>query len=142
LDALIQKGSLEGVVSRVGHCADMPAALLIATVLAVPSIEPEAFGRVAVEAQAMGAMVVVSDDGAVPETVLAPPETTADARTGWRIAAGNPEALADALKTALSLGATAREAIARRARAHVERRFSLEQMTGETLAAYLEVLRV
>jgi len=140
LDALIQKSGLRGVVSRVGHCDDMPAALMIASVLAVPSIAPEAFGRVAVEAQAMGAMVVVSDRGAVPETVLAPPETPAEARTGWRIPARDPHALADALKTALTLGATAREAIARRARAHVESLFSLEQMTSETLAAYLSAL--
>ena len=72
LDALIEKAGLVGVVSRVGHCDDMPAAFMIASVLAAPSIAPEAFGRVAVEAQAMGAMVVVSDRGAVPETVLAP----------------------------------------------------------------------
>lgn len=140
LDALIQKGSLEGVVSRVGHCADMPAALLIATVLAVPSIEPEAFGRVAVEAQAMGAMVVVSDLGAVPETVLAPPQAAPESRTGWRVPAGDPSALAETLMTVLSLGATAREAIARRARAHVESQFSLEKMTGETLMAYLSAM--
>src|ERR1700677_2203578 len=140
LDVLIQKCGLEGVVSRVGHCDDMPAALMIASVLAVPSIAPEAVGRVAVEAQGMGAMVVVSDRGAVPETVLAPPQTPAEARTGWRIPARDPQALADALKTALTLGATAREAIARRARGHVESRFSLEQMTRETLAAYLSAL--
>jgi glycosyltransferase involved in cell wall biosynthesis len=140
LDALIEKAGLVGVVSRVGHCDDMPAALTIASVLASPSIAPEAFGRVAVEAQAMGAMVVVSDRGAVPETVLAPPQTSAEARTGWRIPPGDPEALAGALKVALSLGATAREAIARRARAHVESHFSLEQMTRETLAAYMSKL--
>ena len=140
LDALIQKSGLGGIVSRVGHCADMPAALMIASVLAVPSTEPEAFGRVAVEAQAMGAMVVVSDSGAVPETVLAPPRTSADERTGWRIPPADPQALAEALTAALALGATARESIARRARAHVEKCFSLEQMTRETLAAYLSVL--
>src|SRR6202453_2693638 len=140
LDVLIQKCGLEGVVSRVGHCDDMPAALMIASVLAVPSIDPEAFGRVAVEAQAMGAMVVASDRGAVAETVLAPPQTPAEARTGWRIPPGDPQALAEALKAALTLGATARETIARRARAHVESRFSLEQMTRETLAAYLSAL--
>jgi len=140
LDALINHSGLNGVVRRVGHCADMPAALLAASVVAAPSLEPEAFGRIAVEAQAMGAMVVVSDLGAVPETVLAPPQTPAEARTGWRIPAGNPQALADALKTALTLGATAREAIARRARAHVESRFSLERMTRETLAAYQAAL--
>jgi len=140
LDALIQRSGLEGVVSRVGHCDDMPAAFMIASVVAAPSIDPEAFGRVAVEAQAMGALVVVSDRGAVPETVLAPPQTPAEARTGWRIPPGDPQALADALRNALTLGATAREAIARRARAHVESRFSLDQMTRETLAAYLSAL--
>ena len=57
----------------------MPAAFLAASVVAVPSTEPEAFGRTAVEARAMGALVVV-DLGAVPETVLAPPQTPPEAR--------------------------------------------------------------
>ena len=141
LDALIAKAGLKGVASRVGHCADMPAAFLAASVVAVPSTEPEAFGRAAVEAQAMGAPVVVSDLGAVPETVLSPPQSSPDARTGWRVKAGDAEALADALHTALTLGASAREAMARRARAHVEGQFSLERMTRETLEAYVEVLK-
>jgi glycosyltransferase involved in cell wall biosynthesis len=140
LDALIDKAGLKGLVIRVGHCADMPAAYLAASVVAVPSTEPEAFGRSAVEAQAMGAPVVVSDLGAVPETVLAPPQVPAEDRTGWRTPAGDSDALADALAHALSLGATAREALARRARAHVERRFSLEQMTRATLDVYLSAL--
>ena len=66
-----------------------------------------------------------------PETVLAPPQTPAQARTGWRVPPGDAPALAEALKSALTLGATARDAIARRARAHVEANFSLEQMTRE-----------
>jgi glycosyltransferase involved in cell wall biosynthesis len=141
LDALIAKAGLKGIAARVGHCADMPAAFLAASVVAVPSIEPEAFGRAAVEAQAMGALVVVSDLGAVPETVLSPPQTAPDARTGWRVKAGDAEALADALHNALNLGASAREAMARRARAHVEGQFSLERMTRETLRVYLEMMR-
>jgi glycosyltransferase involved in cell wall biosynthesis len=136
LDTLIDAGTLSGVVSRVGHCADMPAALVAASVVAVPSTAPEAFGRSAVEAQAMGAMVVVSDSGAAPETVLAPPQAAAQERTGWRAAPGDAPALADALQAALSLGATARETLAQRARAHVERHFSLETMTADTLAVY------
>ena len=116
LDALIEGAGLTGVVSRVGHCADMPAALVAASVVAVPSTSPEAFGRSAVEAQAMGAMVVVSDSGAAPETVLAPPQTPAQLRTGWRSPPGDARALADALESALTLGATARE-VARPARA-------------------------
>jgi glycosyltransferase involved in cell wall biosynthesis len=140
LDALIEKGGLKGIVLRVGHCNDMPAAFLAASVVVVPSTEPEAFGRSAVEAQAMGAPVVVSDLGAVPETVLAPPQTTAEERTGWRVPPGDAPALAEALVNALSLGASAREALARRARAHVERNFSLEHMTRATLDVYLSVL--
>jgi glycosyltransferase involved in cell wall biosynthesis len=142
LDGLIDKAGLKGIVVRVGHCADMPAAFLAASVVAVPSIEPEAFGRTAVEAQAMGAPVVVSDLGAVPETVLAPPQAASEARTGWRVKAGDAAALAEALYGALSLGASAREAMARRARAHVEGQFSLERMTRETLATYTAVLGV
>ncbi|HLW93698.1 MAG TPA: glycosyltransferase family 4 protein [Roseiarcus sp.] len=140
LDALIKKLDLKDIVVRVGHCADMPAAFLAASVVVAPSTEPEAFGRSAVEAQAMGAPVVVSDIGAVPETVLAPPETPAEERTGWRVPSGDPEALAEAVGHALSLGASAREALARRARAHVVSRFSLEQMTRATLDVYLSVL--
>jgi len=140
IDGLIEKSGLTGIVSRVGHCRDMPAAMLAASVVALPSTKPEAFGRSAVEAQAMGALVIVSDLGAVSETVLAPPQAPPERRTGWRIPPDDPAALAEALKSALSLGATAREAIARRARAHVEANFSLQQMTQQTLAAYLSLL--
>ncbi|MCV4684363.1 glycosyltransferase, partial [Escherichia coli] len=59
LDRMIAERGLEGVVRRVGHCTDMPAAFLAASVVAVPSTAPEAFGRSAVEAQALGALVVV-----------------------------------------------------------------------------------
>jgi glycosyltransferase involved in cell wall biosynthesis len=141
LEALIDKAGLKGVVALVGHCADMPAAYLAASVVAVPSTEPEAFGRTAVEAQAMGAPVVVSDLGAVPETVLAPPHCPPEARTGWRVKPGDADALADAIHAALALGASAREAMARRARAHVEAQFSLERMTRETLDVYGGLLR-
>jgi glycosyltransferase involved in cell wall biosynthesis len=142
IDRSIESMGLKGVVTRVGHCADMPAAYLAASVVAAPSTEPEAFGRSAVEAQAMGTPVVVSDLGAVPETVLAPPEVAPEARTGWRVPAGDADALAQALKVALGLGATAREALARRARDHVERHFSLEQMTRETIEVYCALLGV
>ena len=140
LDALIEKSGLSGVVIRVGHCADMPAALLAASIVAAPSTEPEAFGRSAVEAQAMGALVCVSDLGAVSETDLAHPQSAPEERTGWRIPAGDASALAQALRTALDLGASARDAQARRARAHVVSLFSLERMTKATLDVYLSAL--
>lgn len=141
LDALIAARGLDGIVRRVGHCSDMPAAFRAAAVVAVPSVEPEAFGRSAVEAQALGTPVVVTDIGAVPETVLAPPETEAFRRTGWRVPPHDPAALADALGELLSLGASARDALTLRARAHVETRFSLETMIADTLDVYRGLLR-
>ena len=140
LDKAIETKGLKDIVRRVGHCTDMPAAFLAASVVTVPSTEPEAFGRAAVEAQAMGAPVVVSDLGAVPETVLTPPEVAPQERTGWRVPPGDAGALAEALSTALTMGASAREAMATRARLHVERHFSLERMVEDTLDVYISLL--
>lgn len=141
LDAMIVKLGLEGMVKRVGHCTDMPAALLAAAVVTVPSTEPEAFGRVAVEAQALGTPVIVSDLGAVPETVLYPPRVPAAERTGWVVPPGDAEALAEAVGAALTMGASALEGMTRRARMHVEQHFSLEAMVNATLDAYVAALQ-
>jgi glycosyltransferase involved in cell wall biosynthesis len=140
LDNRIDQLGLKGIVHRVGHCQDMPAAFLAASIVTVPSTEPEAFGRVAVEAQAMGTAVVVSDLGAVPETVLAPPQVAPSERTGWRVPPGDAPALAGAIGEALNLGATALQGMAARARAHVEQHFSLERMVTETLDTYAALL--
>ena len=140
LDEMIAAAGLEGVVKRVGHCDDMPAALMAASVVTVPSTEPETFGRVAVEAQSLGTPVVVSDLGAVAETVLAPPAVPTDQRTGWRVPPDNVDALAEGIAAALNLGATARDAMARRARAHVEQHFSLQRMASDTLDAYAALI--
>jgi glycosyltransferase involved in cell wall biosynthesis len=140
LDKAIETKGLKDIVRRVGHCTDMPAAFLAASVGTGPATEPEAFGRAAVEAQAMGAPVVVSDLGAVPETVLTPPEVAPQERTGWRVPPGDAGALAEALSTALTMGASAREAMATRARLHVERHFSLERMVEDTLDVYISLL--
>lgn len=140
LDSLIEAKNLKGIVRRVGHCTDMPAAFLTAAVVTVPSTEPEAFGRSAVEAQAMGTPVVVSDLGAVPETVLSPPAVPPHERTGWRVPPGDADALAEAVGAALGLGASARIALGARARSHVERHFSLERMISGTLDVYSALL--
>ena len=141
LDDQISKAALDGVVRRVGHVSDMQAAYLAANIVTVPSTEPEAFGRVAVEAQAMGVPVIVSELGAVPETVLAPPDTRPEQRTGWRVPPGDPDALAEAIENALQLRPSARDALAERARRHVENSFSLEKMVGDTLDVYAALLQ-
>ncbi len=136
LDDRIAAAGLTGIVRRVGHCADMPGAFQSADVVCVPSIEPEAFGRSAVEAQAMGVPVVVTNIGAAPETVLAPPQAPENERTGWRVPPDDVQALADALAQMLALGASERDALASRARRHVESNFSVEMMCSRTLAVY------
>jgi glycosyltransferase involved in cell wall biosynthesis len=123
----------------VGHCDDVPAALAIADVAVVASIEPEAFGRFAVEAQAMGVPVVATDIGASAETVLAPPTVRHGDRTGWLVPPGDAGALAAAIGEALSLRPEERAALGRRARAQAER-FSLAAMQQATLALYDRVL--
>ena len=135
IDRMLRAG-LGHRVRLVDHCEDMPAAFALADVVTAPSTDAEAFGRSAVEAQALGKPVVVSDLGAAPETVLAPPDTPAEIRTGWRVPAGDPDALARGLAEALALTPEARQALAERARQHVQRRFSLEAMTSATLAIY------
>jgi glycosyltransferase involved in cell wall biosynthesis len=131
-----------GLASRfriVGHCEDVPAALALADVAVVASIEPEAFGRAAVEAQAMGVPVVVTDLGAAPETVLAPPDVDAASRTGWRVPPGDAGALAGAIAEALALDPADAVALAARARAQAAR-FSLEAMQEATLELYDRLL--
>jgi glycosyltransferase involved in cell wall biosynthesis len=140
LHGAIAAAGLEKQVHIVGHVVDMPAALLAAAVVTVPSTQPEAFGRVAVEAQAIGAPVVVSDLGAVRETVLAPPDVAPEQRTGWRVPASDPVALADAIEAVLALRPSARDALSQRARAHVELQFSLDRMVARTLDIYSAII--
>ncbi len=140
LDAAIEKANLKGLVTRVGHVSDMPAALAASAVLAVTSTKPEAFGRSSVEAQAMGTPVVVTDLGAVAETVLTPPRVTRENRTGWTIPPNDPQALADVLESILVMGAAGRDALAERARNHVEKSFGLEKMCGQTLEIYSRLI--
>lgn len=131
---------LENQVRFVGHVTDIPAALAISDLAVVASIEPEAFGRAAIEAQAAAVPVIVSDLGAVRETVLAPPEVRGEARTGWRVPANDAAALAGAIKDALALSPDNRSALCARARRHVEAAFALHQMTAKTLHVYDDVL--
>jgi glycosyltransferase involved in cell wall biosynthesis len=140
LDALIAERGVKGIVRRVGHVSDMPAAMVAAAAVTVTSTEPEAFGRVAVEAQAIGTPVIVSNLGAVPETVLAPPDVPPEARTGWRVPPGDAVALADALTQVLALRPSARDSLAIRGRAHVEAHFSLAQMVEKTLDVYAALI--
>ncbi len=140
LETQIEHAGLRDVVRNAGYCEDMPAAYMAAAVIVAPATEPEAFGRIAVEAQAMGAPVIISDIGAAPEIVLAPPQTPRHLATGWRTPPGDPVALADAIAEALSLQASAHDDLALRARRNAQERFSVEEMQRATLQVYESLL--
>jgi glycosyltransferase involved in cell wall biosynthesis len=135
LENLIRTRDLGGVVRVIDHCRDMPAAYMLADVVVSASTDPEAFGRVAVEAQAMGRPVVVSDHGASRETVR-------EGETGWFFPPGDVAALAGALSEALALAPDRRQAMASRARRHVETNFTVDLMCRRTIALYAEITGV
>ncbi len=141
LKKMIADRGLQDRARIVGHCADVPAALALADLAVVASVEPEAFGRAAVEAQAASVPVIVSDLGAVPETVLAPPEVPDDERTGWRVPAGDPLALAGAIREALMLDDGAKKQMTDRALAHARQNFSVQTMCAKTLDVYQRLLQ-
>ncbi len=133
LEALIAKHRLESVVHLVGDCGDMPAALMLADTVVHASTDPEGFGRVIVEAQAMGRPIIAADHGASRELVL-PDET------GWLVPPNDPGALAAALKKALALNVEQREDLAARAIRRVREQFTKQAMCSATLDVYREVL--
>lgn len=140
---LLAQAEAEGVgaqVRLVGHMEDMPAAFACAHVAVIASTEPEAFGRTAVEAQAMGCPVIATDHGAPPETIRAAPGVGPGDITGWLIPPGDSRALADAIAVALALEPERRLALGTRARAHVLAAFSLAAMQQKTLAVYDQLL--
>lgn len=137
----IADAGVPDIVRLVGHVDDMPAAFAAAHTAIVASIEPEAFGRAAAEAQAMGCPVISTNIGAPPETVLAPPRVSPEARTGWLVPPGDLGAYEIALMEALSLDEPQRTTIGRRAREHVSNAFSTFEMQRTTLAVYDSLLK-
>jgi glycosyltransferase involved in cell wall biosynthesis len=97
------------------------------------STDPEGFGRVIVEAQAMGRPVVATDHGGAHETIV-------PGVTGWLVPPRDRAALAAAIDEALALDDEARAAFAARARAQVEAGYTREIMCARTIEVYEELL--
>ncbi len=133
LEAAIEGRGLAGVFRIVEDCRDMPAVYMLADVVVSASSDPEGFGRIIVEAQAMGRPVVATDHGGARETII-------PGDTGWLVPASDPLALAAAIGKALSLGASERGALAGRAVAHVAAHFRRETMCSRTIEVYEELL--
>ena len=136
----IRVAGLQQRVRMVGHLDDMPAGMALAHLALMVSTEPEGFGRVAVEAQAMCCPVIVSRIGALPEAVLGAPDVAEDKATGWLVQPGDPRALADTIAAALARSETARAAMGDRARAFVVANYSVRTLQRLTLAVYDRLL--
>lgn len=133
LEAMVRDLDLESVVRFVGNCTDMAAAYMLADVVVSASTDPEAFGRVAVEAQAMGRPVIATDHGGARETIL-------PGKTGWLVPPGDALELASALRKAVHLDPDVRAEMASAGRAHVMEEYKVELMTARTMFIYRELL--
>lgn len=132
--AMVKEKGLSGRVIFPGRCADMPAAYALCRVAVSASLEPESFGRVAIEAQALGRPVVATAHGGSLDTVK-------DGVTGFLVPKGDEAALAAALEKILTdddLGTRMGEAASR----FVAANFSSESMCERILDLYYEVLAV
>jgi glycosyltransferase involved in cell wall biosynthesis len=140
LEREIGSAGLSDRIRIVGHVDDMPAAFLAAHVAVIASIEPEAFGRTAAEAQMMETPVIATDIGAPPETVKSAPRVSAGEATGWLVPPSDAGRLAEALAAALALSPEARKAMGERAHEHAAASFSLQGMKRQTLQVYDRLL--
>tara|TARA_R110001592_G_scaffold283010_4_gene550888 strand:- start:3108 stop:4349 length:1242 start_codon:yes stop_codon:yes gene_type:complete len=135
LESMIADRNLNEVVRLVDHCDDMPAAYMLTDVVISASTDPEAFGRVIAEAQALGRPVIATDHGGAKETVI-------PGVTGWLVPPGDPDALAAAIEKVLSLDSAQRSTLAGKAIANVRDNFSKATMCAKTLDVYDEVLGI
>ena len=112
---------------------DMPAGLMLADVVVMPSTTPEPFGRVAVEASAMGCPVVAFNHGGATESIV-------HGVTGWLADPVDPASLAQAVDNALSLKKKQRQKLALEARSYVEKKFTSDLMCQSTINIYLKLI--
>ncbi len=133
LESMIDNYGLGEIVKLVGHLDDMPSGYTLSHFALAPSLEPEAFGRTAVEPQAMQRPPLAAAHGATVETVV-------NGVTGWLVKPGDATAWADAMKTAIALSESQRFDMGRAGRDHVRAHFSLDVMCAHTLDVYRALL--
>ncbi|MBI3676017.1 MAG: glycosyltransferase family 4 protein [Proteobacteria bacterium] len=124
---------LNDTISVVGHVEDMATAYLAADIVVSASTEPEAFGRVAAEAGAMGKPVIATDHGGARETVL-------QNVSGILVPPDDAAALAKALSRMIAMGPDQRRDMGAAGRRHVVQRFTLDRMCADTIALYKQIL--
>lgn len=114
---------------------DIPAAMMVSDVVLSTSIEPEAFGRIAIEGQAMGRVVVASNIGGSVETVI-------DGVTGRLYESTSAQALSEAIEWALHLSTAEREKIGAAGIKNVKEHFTKQIMCDKTIAVYKELINL
>ncbi len=120
------------VVQLTGDCQDMAAAYKLSSVVISASIEPEAFGRVVIEAQAMSRPVIATAHGGARETV-------AHGESGWLYPPGDVEVLAATIHQALNMDPSARAHMGMAGRARIHSRYTTAAMQRATLDVYEQV---
>lgn len=133
LQTKIRSFGLEDHVHLVGHCDDVPAATAICDIVTTPSIEPEAFGRTAAEAQAMGRPVIAANHGGAREVVV-------HGETGFLIEPANANELAHWIAYLIEIGKAGRAKIGMAGKARVQNMFTTASLQAKTLQIYDELI--
>ena len=120
-------------VKFIDHCKDMALAYKVSDIIISASIEPEAFGRVAVEAQSMEKVIIASDIGGSNETVI-------DEKTGYLFEAGNANSLSKKILKVLNLDDTTIKTIGTEGRKNIVNKFNVEKMCFSTYSEYKRIL--
>ena len=130
---LVEQHRLNNNIIFVEHLDLMPIAYEISDIIVSASIEPEAFGRVSVEAQAMEKPIVASDIGGSKETII-------NGKTGFLFEAGNPKKLSEKLSEVLNLSEVTRNGIGAEGRKNVITKFNVEKMCNSTYSEYNKLI--
>ena len=131
---LTQRYRLSQKINFINHCSDMPLAYSLADIIVSSSVEPEAFGRVAVEAQAMEKPIIASDIGGSKETI-------SKGKSGFLYKHDDPRELAKTLNTVMELDKNALDTIGNEGRKNVSKKFDVEAMCDSTLREYKKLLK-
>ena len=120
-------------VKFIDHCKDMALAYKVSDIVVSSSIEPEAFGRVAVEAQSMQKVIIASDIGGSNETVI-------NEKTGYLFESGNAKSLSDKILKVLNLDETTINTIGIEGRKNIVSKFNVEKMCFSTYSEYKKLI--
>ena len=120
-------------IKFIDHCSDMALAYKVSDIVVSASIEPEAFGRVTVEAQSMEKPIIASDIGGSNETVI-------DEKTGFLFEAGNVKSLSQKILKVINLDETSLKSIGIEGRKNIIQKFNVERMCFSTYSEYKRIL--